>query len=205
MKLDDVLALASEEVEKLDLSYTFKGVSNDEQIVYGEVYAPYILDTHQEMMLPDDIKKMAHDFFLNGKYDQFDVMHDNKVVSAKAIESFIARDGDPDFTPGSWVLGVKVMDAATWKEIKAGNISGFSLEAYVTKREAIVEIISFPEVFGYTEKSDGHDHVYFVKLDAFGKVIGGHTSKAADGHFHVIKFGTATEDSSKHSHRFFLP
>jgi hypothetical protein len=54
---------------------------------------------------------------------------------------------------------------------------------------------------GMTQKNEDHTHDFLVAYDPTGKFLGGKTSETGD-HFHVIKRGTATEESNGHSHRF---
>lgn len=207
MKHTDLLA-TYEGATPHTFSLALKSFKADKQVVTGEVYAPYIIDSHNEMMLPEDVQIMAHRFLATLKNDQIDLMHNNKVVKAVVVESFIARPNDPEYNEGAWVMSVKIDDPDLWKAIKRGDYSGYSFEAYVTRSEAIVEVTIESQVFGYVEKQLDHDHAFFVQVDDTGKVIGGHTSAAEDGHVHVIRSGTATEDADSpetHSHRFFLP
>lgn len=176
----------------------------DKQIVYGEVYAPNRLDTQGEMMLAEDIELMAHRFLMLPQGTQIDVKHNNVAIKAYVVESFIAREGDPDYTPGAWVLGVKIEDADVWADIRSGKLNGFSFQAMTKHVEATVEVEYVRDHVGKTEENDGHDHYFFVTIDETGRVTGGRTSKAADGHFHVIKTGSKTEQSNDHGHRYFL-
>jgi len=203
MHRDELLAIA-DHCNRFEL--TFKSASTDDkQIVYGEVYVPGVIDTGGEMMLAEDVELMAHRFLATFKNDQIDVMHNNRVVRAVAVESFIAREGDPTFIEGAWVLALKIEDAQLWADIKAGKYNGFSMESWVAKTEAIAEMEFLPQVFGVTEETDGHEHVFFVQLDDMGNVVGGTTSPGEDGHVHKIQMATATEMHDSHAHRFSLP
>lgn len=51
-------------------------------------------------------------------------------------------------------------------------------------------------------KSENHTHQFMVAYDKDGNFLGGRTSPGEDGHTHVIKRGTITEDSGGHHHRF---
>jgi hypothetical protein len=84
---------------------------SEKRLVFGEVYAPNDLDTHGEFMTGEEIEKLAHRFMLKQLTGHVDLMHDqNSNHGTAVVESFIAREGDPDFTPGAWVLGTKVYD-----------------------------------------------------------------------------------------------
>lgn len=179
-----------------------------EQIVEGEVYAPFVLDSHGELMLPEDIRKLAHRFLIAQKNHYIDVMHNNNAVEASIVESFIARKGDPDYAEGSWVLATKIFDENTWQDILDGKLNGYSLEAMVYKVQSEIVYDYLPIHIGFVEENDGHYHSFYVEVDKDGRVIGGYTSEAADDngevHTHKINFGTATEHSNKHNHRYFL-
>lgn len=188
--------------------FSIKKFDSDEQIVYGEVYAPYVIDSHGEMMLPEDVRKLAHRFLLEKKTDRIDIMHNNKAINASMVESYIAKANDPDYAEGAWVLAVKVYDENVWSDIKAGKLNGYSLEALVYKQDAEVIYDYLPFHYGFTEENDGHFHAFFVEVDKDGSVTGGYTSEEEDGdgvlHSHDVLAGTATARSNKHAHRYFL-
>lgn len=175
------------------------------QIVEGEVYAPFIIDSHGDMMDEQGVELLAHRFLEGMKNDQIDVMHNNKVIKATVVESFIAREGDPVYNKGAWVLATKIVEDEVWEQVMAGEFSGYSFEAMVVPVEMVAEVSVLKQTFGHTEKAVDHEHAFFVKLSNTGRVLGGTTSKAADGHYHEIRFGTATETTDEHSHRYFLP
>lgn len=181
-----------------------KKVDDEKRVVYGEVYAPYVLDVHGDFMAPDDIEAMAHRFMqLNNITRAIDTNHNNQSNGSYPVESFIAREGDPDYTPGAWVLGVKVPDDEVWRAVKRGDLNGYSFEALVYKVAVIVSVDATPDHVGKTEENDRHSHFFYVKLNSDGKVESGMTSED-EGHSHVIKRGTATEKSQNHSHRIMI-
>lgn len=185
-------------------SLTIHKIDAEKRLVYGEVYAPNIVDSHGDAMLAEDIETMAHAFLSHKLNDHIDVMHDNKPVMATCVESFIARKDDPDFVEGAWVMVTKIYDDKLWAEIKKGVYSGYSMEVRGYKRQEIVEIETESQIFCFSEENNGHTHICYVKMDEYGKVVGGLTS-FDNGHSHVIKSGTATEHNQNHSHRFLLP
>lgn len=176
------------------------------QIVYGEVYAPYRIDTQGEMMLPEDVELMAHRFLRLDLSRVVDVQHDNTPIRAFPVESFIARPNDPDFTPGAWVVGVKIEDPQVWQAVVDGRINAFSFEAFVFYEEAEVERLYQPDRIGRTERAqDGHDHLFFVRLDPEDRVLVGATSPGPDGHVHrIVKLSVTEPAADGHSHRYFL-
>lgn len=182
---------------------TLKIASEDKHLVYGEVYVPSIIDSDGDYMDAEDIEKAAHGFLRDLNLQKIDLQHSNKLVpGATVVESFIARKGDPDFIEGSWVVGVHIPDADTWSKIKKGEINGFSLEALVKGEETEIEVEVPPVISGKTTKSeDDHDHDFYVTYDPEGNLVGGRTSEV-NGHYHLIKRGTITEEAAGHRHRF---
>jgi hypothetical protein len=203
MKLEALEQFYRDGITQVDVA--FKSVDTEKHIATGIVYVPDVVDTHDEMMLAADVELMAHRFMATLKNNQIDLMHNNTVVKAVAVESYVACADHPLYPEGSWVLSIKIEDPALWADIKAGIYNGFSVETYITKVDAEVELTFFPQVFGATEKADGHDHYFFIQIDDDGRIIGGTTSPAEDGHVHSITFGTATDIAEKHAHRYQLP
>lgn len=106
----------------------FRKSDAKKQIVFGEVYVPDRPDTDGNFMTADTIEDMAHDFMANSRNANISTDHDGDTSKGCVVESFIARDGDPDFIAGSWVVGVHVPDAELWASIEAGDLTGFSIE-----------------------------------------------------------------------------
>lgn len=178
------------------------------RIVWSEVYAPDRPDADNEFMRAEEIEKMAYDFMRAQKLDAVDAMHDQQDKDGCCVvESFIARKGDPDFIEGAWVVGIHVNNDDLWAKVEKGEINGFSMEALVVKEPVEVEMeLPAPILAGKTLKSEGegeeHTHDYLVSYTEQGKFLGGRTSPAADGHYHVIKRGTKTEEVNGHAHKF---
>ena len=194
-------------MEKNDLpkgEFRVKIGSDEQRIVWGEVYVPNVPDSDGDYMNEETIRKMAYKFMGNLRLKNIDVQHNNAAVKgACVVESFIARKDDPDFIFGAWVVGVHVPDDATWGAIKKGDINGFSIEALVSGSPSALELDLPPVISGRTSKaeSDSHDHEFFVSYDTEGKFLGGRTGMT-NGHFHEIKQGTVTETTRNHAHRF---
>jgi hypothetical protein len=180
----------------------FKKLDGEEQIVFGEVYAPGFPDSQGDFMTPDEIRKMAYGFMRKGLVSNIDTNHSRSPNGSYVVESFIARDDDPIFIPGSWVIGVKVPDAAVWQMVKSGELNGFSLDGMGLRTPTTFEI-EMPELLeGETDQVGNHRHAFAVKFDDAGNFLGGETSPGPDGHVHTIVRGTVTEPSLGHSHRF---
>ena len=179
-----------------------KKLDKEEQVVFGEVYAPGFPDSQGDYMSAEQIKKMAYNFMRKGVTSNIDVEHTQQRSGSYVVESFIARDDDPVFIPGSWVIGVKVPDPKVWGLVKSGELNGFSLDGCGIRTDSVF-VVEMPELLkGETTDSAGHRHVFTVKFDQAGNFLGGQTDPGPDGHIHVIKRGTVTEPAALHSHRF---
>ena len=183
--------------------------SDDERrLIFAEVYAPLTLDTYGEFMTAPDIEMMCHRFMKLNMERVIDTNHDNVPNGSYPVESFIARAGDPDFTEGSWVLGVHVPDDEVWSRVKSGELNCYSFEAMVQPVEYQVTVNTIRDHVGRTkdEKGVDHFHLFFVQVDEFGVIRGGVTSKAEDGHYHLINHASFTEKAGEveHNHRYDL-
>jgi len=182
-------------------------VDEMQRLVFGEVYAPNRLDSYGEFMLAEDIQLMAHRFMRLDLSQVIDADHDEVAKDGcYPVESFIARDGDPDYTPGAWVVGVKIEDDEMWDRVLDGTINGFSFQCMVQAVAVEVEIEVVRDHVGVVQRSEtapDHDHMLFVQVNEAGRVIGGWTS-TDNGHRHRIKHGSVTEEADGHTHRFDL-
>lgn len=179
------------------------------QIAWGVVYMPEIKDSHGDFMTAEEIRAMAYRWMAQGDPEAVDLNHDQKNSGARIVESFIVRDGDPDFpVPGSWVVGVHVPDVMLWKAIKDGVYNGFSMEALVTHGPSELLVPDFPAVIvGKTFPGpDGHVHTFMARYDADGVFKGGraYAADGTDGHTHTIKKAVVSEETDGHAHRFAL-
>jgi hypothetical protein len=192
------------------LEVSIKSIETESQMVFGEVYAPDLVDTDWEAMSREDVEKMAHQFVRDGYLDRIDIQHDKQPCGAQVLESFIARNpNDPFFTEGSWVLGVWIPDD-TWNQVKNGELNGFSF--YGTSEKQPVKVLIDVAYSAVGETEDGgndekgiekHKHTFVVRFNEHGLVVSGHTD-FKDGHSHEIRMTTATEEAFDHAHRYFV-
>jgi hypothetical protein len=180
-----------------------KKMDADRQIVFGEVYAPYEIDSHGDMMTEKSIEQLAYRFMRKTDLSKvIDVQHNRKPIAAYPVESFIAR-GNPDYTEGAWVLAVKIDDKDIWAKIKNNELNGYSFDAFGLVKEAVTQIEFYKISYGMVESSENHTHAYFIEFDSVGQILKGRTS-IVNGHWHDIEKGTATEKAANHAHRMFL-
>lgn len=179
----------------------FKKSDDELQIIWGEAYVPGIPDAQHDFMTAESIMKMAYSWMAKGKTRCIDVEHDNRIVNAYVVESYVARKNDPDgFIEGSWVVGVHIPDDGVWQRVKKGELNGFSIQGMTAVGR--VQDIEIPgDVVGVTKAANDHTHNFTVAYDDAGEFIGGVTD-AVDGHFHVIRKGTVTEEADGHRHTY---
>lgn len=177
-----------------------------ERIVFSEMIVPNTLNSFNDFHTEGSVKEFAYTFMAN-RFG-WDREHDQQDISDKValVESFIARDGDPDFIPGAWVVGLHIFDDQLWSDVLAGEINGYSYEALVRSLPIEVVVDDNRMVYGITEKDvvDGHVHAFVALLDEYGSVISGGT-EVTDGHEHSISRSTYTDDADSHSHVFNVP
>lgn len=181
-----------------------KKVDDEQQLVFGEVYAPNIPDSQGDWMTAETIRNMAYGFMKSGRVFKIDINHSQEESGCYVVESFLAREGDDTFIPGSWVVGVHIPSGETWSLVKSGELNGFSLDGFGIRVATELEI-EMPELLkGETEEHEGEKHTFVVQYDDEGNFLGGYTSKGKDGHYHEITKGTVTEKAGNppHSHRF---
>jgi len=178
-----------------------KKVDADKQIVFGEVYAPVTLpDADGDIMSAETIENMAYNFMKSYAQGSIDIEHDYTTIGAVVVESFIAREDDPLFIAGSWVVGVHIEDDEVWESVKSGELNGFSLAGEATSVTKTIEV-EIPEYLeGMTSEDAGHSHRFVVNFNEDGKFIGGIT--LGGDHTHVISRGTVTEVTDDHTHKF---
>jgi hypothetical protein len=188
-------------------------VKTDEerQLIWAEVYAPMVPDSQGDFMTAEGIEKIAYDFMKNGHLTRVDTNHDLEENGSVIVESFVARKDDPDFTMGSWVVGMYIPDVNVWKMVKDGRLNGYSMYGKGRRVERVIEL-EIPDsgvikgtVQEHDDGADKHYHEYTVKFDAKGKFLGGETGPAIGGdgsHVHSVMKGTATEPTNGHNHRF---
>ena len=130
-----------------------------QQIVYGVVYEPDVVDAHGDFMDAEDIEKAAHVFLK--EFRNIDKQHDFTSKVGEVIESYIAPTdfelGGQTVTKGTWMMAVKVVDDV-WTGIQKGEYTGFSLAGYgnVEKAQEPVE-----------EPLTKEESTFFAKLKKF--------------------------------------
>lgn len=181
---------------------------SEERLILGVVYSPDEEDTQGDAMDVIAIKKMAHNFLASGYITKVDTNHNYTENGSVIVQSFIARDNDPDFAKGSWVVGVR-LDPESWEKAKAGELNGFSMAGISLEKEIRKVLVEVMEaVTGETEKSTidilpEHSHEFYIKFDDDGLPEYGETDYQL-GHKHIIIHTDSTEMSLDHAHKIVL-
>ena len=207
LKVADLIRKAQKGPELIEAPFKIAKVFSDERLVTGQVYAPDTLDSHGHFMSAGELKKVAHQFMVDGLQTSIDVQHNNETVKACIVESFIARKGDPDFEEGSWVATVRIDDMGVWQMVKDGEINGYSFEILTYRNDMVVEVEYHSWYYGFTDPDphDKHDHPFMIRLDAKGEIAWGMTGLGSDGSpAHSIKTSNITDKTSGHTHRIHL-
>lgn len=112
------------------LAATFVSKAEDEQIVYGIVLEPDTVDAQDDIYSAEEVRNAAHKYMED--FQNAGLMHRRKINDkAKVIESYLAPDnfsiGGQKVKKGTWVMAMRVMDETIWKQVKSGDLTGFSI------------------------------------------------------------------------------
>lgn len=176
-----------------------------ERVVFAEMLIPETPNTHSDYWTREAIKDAAYTFMIQGfgidrehdNLDRSDVVH--------VVESFIARDGDPDFIEGAWVVAMKIDSDELWQAVLDGEINGYSYEALneFFPAEFTIEDDGIRQGRTEPDPENRHDHEFLVFLDEDNRVISGGTGPGGeDKHTHTISTHTITDEANGHRHRY---
>jgi len=106
--------------------------ADDRRLVYGIVYEPNVVDGQGDFADADAIEKACHKFMTN--WQKLGLMHKRATPDLKLVECYIAPvdfhlNGE-EVTKGSWVIGVHVDNERIWEAVRAGKLTGFSLQGF---------------------------------------------------------------------------
>lgn len=176
-----------------------------EQVVFAEVLVPETPNVFGDYWTKPAIREAAYTFMREGF--GIDLDHDNVDITGRVyvVETFIAREGDPDFIGGSWVVGMKIEDPQLWQDVLDNKINGYSYEALISFLTATLHIEDDGVRTGFTEPDleDGHRHAFMVMVDEDGRPTSGGTDEV-NGHWHEITSYPVTATAAGHNHRYNL-
>jgi len=137
LKEDDEDEEDEDEVSKVMKSYRVPIIvakGSDQQIVYGVVSEPNVIDLQGDRLSKSEIRAACHKFMQTSQ--RIGKEHSG-VAKASIIESYIAptdfKCNGQVVKSGSWVMAVKIHDPALWQAVKKGDITGFSIAGTGTR------------------------------------------------------------------------
>lgn len=137
LKEDDEDEEDEDEVSKVMKSYRVPIIvakGSDQQIVYGVVSEPNVIDLQGDRLSKSEIRAACHKFMQTGQ--RIGKEHSG-VAKASIIESYIAptdfKCNGQVVKSGSWVMAVKIHDNDLWQAVKKGDITGFSIAGTGTR------------------------------------------------------------------------
>lgn len=127
------LPVTDETTEVAQLSGPIARKDDYQRLVYAPVLVPGEPDVDDDRLTPQKIQEVAHDFLMNHRY--MDEQHTLQDPVAVPVESYILpEDLHAEFAgksmtvpKGSWMLGAKITNDATWNRIVRGELDGFSV------------------------------------------------------------------------------
>lgn len=124
-----------------------------------------------------DIREIAQVFAERGFFNNMNIDHTEKSAGSYIFQSYIvdSSKGIPaptgvDAPDGSWIIGVKVNDAAVWQDIKDGKTKGFSVEGLFDLFDTSIEV-------ELSEKEKAAEEFEAAFLECFGEVLDLFTNK----------------------------
>jgi hypothetical protein len=109
---------------------------DEKRLLYAVAMEPDVDDSHGERTTRDEIEAGAHAFLRSGVVG---LEHAEK-ADAEIVESWIApvdlEINGEKVRAGSWVVVIKVHDAALWEAVKRGDIGGVSVGGWAARRSA---------------------------------------------------------------------
>ena len=123
--------------------------TNEKHIVMGAVLIPdkpiYRNQDGDEFYIQfskETIEKLAYDYLANDRVHSFTKEHDDVAENIYVVESWLktsendkSKDYGIDVPVGSWLMAAKVENEEIWQKIKANEMNGYSIEAFVNLDE----------------------------------------------------------------------
>jgi hypothetical protein len=101
------------------------------------------LDADGEGMDAEAVYELARAYMLQHSLDGHDVQHDKVTDAARLVEIFFndERITSPLFPPDSCVITLRYHDPEVWRQVKEGELTGFSFEAGVNVELRTYELL----------------------------------------------------------------
>ena len=127
-----------------------KTIDEDKRLVIGLALVPNKLIYRRNKgfeynitFSEETVRKASEKYLKSLKLHNTTTEHETEVNGVYLTESWIVEDTDKDKTAlyglkapvGSWAVAMRVENEDVWKNVKAGNYLGFSIEGFFTDRE----------------------------------------------------------------------
>ena len=127
-----------------------KTIDEDKRLVIGLALVPNKLIYRRNKgfeynitFSEETVRKASEKYLKSLKLHNTTTEHETEVNGVYLTESWIVEDTDKDKTSlyglkapvGSWAVAMRVENEDVWKNVKAGNYLGFSIEGFFTDRE----------------------------------------------------------------------
>ena len=133
----DFIALKNQEIKLAE-------VDKEKRILMGAALIPnkpiYRQSGDQEFYIyfsRDTVRKASELFFIKGNQNNTTLEHQLELKGLTAVESWIveseqdkSRMYNLNVPIGTWMVSMKVNNDKVWKQVKAGEVKGFSIEGY---------------------------------------------------------------------------
>jgi hypothetical protein len=140
----------------------FSFAAEEQQILVGPAMVPdmRILRVDEDgqkyfvKFSPETIKEIALKYFKEGRVHELNTDHAENNAGAYIFESWLVETADDKANTlygynvpiGTWMISVKVEDAATWARVKAGELRGFSIEGILIDMEELEAMKTYERI-----------------------------------------------------------
>lgn len=122
----------------LEMGVPIAKIDKEKRLVTGIVLEPDTIDAQDDTIDAEAIERAAHNFLSKyHKETRLGLLH--KIfgeIGVDLVESWVSPldmvMGEEKVKKGTWVMTVKVLDDALWRQIKSGEITGFSIGGVAT-------------------------------------------------------------------------
>lgn len=104
---------------------------DEKRIVYGKVLVPNKIDKQYDVIEPEEVERVAHEFLIGfqnpslvGMVEKSEMGYQHQYIGNQdlyVVESWI------DKSDGAWWLGTYVKNDDIWEGVKKGDITGYSI------------------------------------------------------------------------------
>jgi hypothetical protein len=137
----DFVALKKHQVE-------LKTVNDEKRLLMGaalipdkQIYRKNGEDEYYIYFSKDTIRKASQLFLKKSNQNNATIEHQRKIDGMSVVESWVKESEQDKSTMygfnhpnGTWYITMKVENDEVWKEVKKGNIKGFSIEGYFAEK-----------------------------------------------------------------------